>query len=226
MLRFFLLLILLFSGNLLLAQTPQTWVTVSGRVTEAESGKPMAGVSLVARPSRSGTATQTNGTFRLKAQPGDTIIFSSVGFENATYLVAKSAVQANLQISLSEKTQQLREVEITTRPSPEKINRALRNMKRAPEPSPTKAPPAPEPMFEEKVTTPVNPGAISNPASFLYNKFSKEGKEQQKMSEILEMKQRHYEDSVQRKKEADYDKLFLDRNQPFKQPQYYYYRRR
>ncbi|MBK0404095.1 carboxypeptidase-like regulatory domain-containing protein [Adhaeribacter sp. BT258] len=222
MLRFLLLLIFFSGSSLCQAQTQAVWVTVSGQVMQAETNKPLTGVSLVARPSRSGTTTQADGTFRLKARPGDTITFSSVGFQNASYFVSKTLLQANVKIVLLEKSQELQEVEITTRPSAEKINRVLRNMKREPEPSPTKAPPPPQPLFEEKETTPVKPGAISNPASFLYDKYSKEGKERQKMNEILEEKQRLKRDSVNRKKEVEYDKLFLDRNQPFKQNHFYY----
>jgi hypothetical protein len=225
MLRFLFLLIFFLGGFICQAQNQAIWVTVSGQVIQAETNKPLTGVSLVARPSRSGTTTQADGTFKLKARPGDTITFSSVGFQNATYFVSKTALQANLKIVLSEKSQELQEVEITSRPSAEKINRVLRNMKREPEPSPTKAPPPPKPLFEEKETTPVKPGAMTNPASFLYDKYSKEGKERQKMNDILEEKQRIKRDSVNRKKEVEYDQLFLDRNQPYKQ-NYFYYRKR
>ena len=221
MLRFLILLNLLFAGNLVWAQTQTDWVLVSGRVLQAETSKPLPGVTLVARPSRSGTTTLADGTFKLKAKPGDTITFSSVGFQNATYFVQKTAAQPNVKILLAEKTQELQEIEISSRPSAEKINRVLRNMKHAPEPSPTKAPPAPEPLFEEKETKPVEASVIKNPASFLYDKYSKEGKERQKMEAIYQAKR----DSAARKKQEDYDKLFLDRNRPFKQD-YFYYRRR
>ncbi|MFC5271582.1 carboxypeptidase-like regulatory domain-containing protein [Adhaeribacter terreus] len=219
--RFLFLLIFLISGSLGWAQTQSEWVVVSGRVLQAETNKPLASVTLIARPSRSGTTTLADGSFKLKAKPGDTITFSSVGFKNATYLVSKTALQPNLKILLAEKSQELQEVEITSRPSAEKINRALRNMKREPEPDPTKAPPPPKPLFEEKETTPVQATAFENPASFLYEKYSREGKERQKMAEIQKAKR----DSVAQKKQTEYDQLFLDRNKPFKQD-YFYYRRR
>jgi hypothetical protein len=219
--RYLFLLIFLFAGNLVWAQTQNGWVLVSGRVLQAETNKPLASVTLVARPSRSGTTTLADGTFKLKAKPGDTITFSSIGFKNAGYVVSKIATQPNVKIMLSEKSQELQEVEITSRPSAEKISRVLRNMKRPPEPSPTKAPPPPKPLFEEKITTPVKISAYNNPASFLYEKYSKAGKERQKMADI----QQAVIDSVNQKKEAEYDKLFLDRNRPFKE-EYFYYRNR
>lgn len=192
-------------------QTAKPTVVISGRVIADSTLAPLHGVSITARPSRLGGLSQANGTFQLKANPGDTLIFSSVGYANGRYLVTKSPAQV-IKMVLREKSTLLNEVEISTRPSPEKINRALRNIKRPPEPDPVKAPPAPQPLFEEKPTQAVKPGVLSNPASFFYDKYSREGKESQKMEEIMQAKR----DSAARKKEAAYDKLFLDRNRPFK----------
>jgi hypothetical protein len=208
-----------------MAQTQTPWVLVSGQVVQAGKENPLASVSIVARPSRSGTTSLVNGTFKLKAKPGDTITFSSLGFENGTYLVLKTAVQANIKIVLAEKSTELQEVEVSNRPSAEKIARALRNKKRPPEPQPVKAAPPGKPLFEEKPTVAVKVSAYSNPATFLYDKFSREGKENQKMAEILEAleaKEKAKQDSIKRRKEEEYDKLFLDRNEYFKNP---YYRR-
>ena len=210
-------LFLAFAG---FAQTQAPTVKVSGRVLQASDQKPLAGVTIVARPGRTATTTSATGNFSMKARPGDTLVFYSVGFKNARYLVLKNPEQV-INILLQQQDIALQEVEITSRPSAEKINRALRNMKKPAEPSPTKAPPAPEPLWEEKETTPVKPNAYNNPATFLYDKFSKEGKERQKMEEIYQQKA----DSAARAKEAEYDKLFLDRNKPFKE-QYFYYRKR
>ncbi len=204
------------------AQQQAGWVNLSGRVLQANSKVPLTSVSVVARPSRSGTTTLLNGIFKLKAKPGDTVTFSSIGFENAMYLVSKNPIQANILILLAEKSTELKEVEINTRPSAEKIARALRNQKRKPEPDPIKAPPAPKPLFAEKPTVAVKPSAYNNPASFLYDKYSRAGKERQQMQAIQEYIQNAKRDSIKRKKEEEYDNLFLDHNEPFKNP---YYRR-
>lgn len=210
-------LLLAFTG---LAQTPKPLVHISGKIVHAADQKPLAGVTVVARPGRFANVSATAGTFSIKAHPGDTLVFYSVGFKNERYLVLNKPEQ-KIQISMRPQDVELKEVEITSRPSAEKINRAMRNMKKPPEPDPTKAPPAPEPLFEEKETVPVKVNAYHNPATFLYDKFSKEGKERQKMEEIYQQKA----DSAARAKEIKYDELFLDRNKPFKQ-QYYYYRGR
>jgi hypothetical protein len=219
---FFFLVFFLLSVTTVQAQQQPGWVTVSGRVLQAGKETPMAQVSVVARPSRSGTTTAANGTFTLKAHPGDTVTFSSVGFQNGTYFVLKSALQANIRIVLAEKSTELSEVEVSTRPSAEKIARALRNQKRPPEPDPIKAPPPGKPLFKEKPAVAVQPSAYHNPATFLYDKYSREGKEKEKMANILKVKAQAIQDSITQQKEAAYDQLFLDRNEYFKNP---YYRR-
>lgn len=218
----FLWLFLWLPASCLLAQDIAPWVTVSGQVVQAGKGTSMSGVSIVARPSRSGTTTLANGTFKLKAHPGDTITFSSIGFQNATYFVLKTALQANIRIQLTEKSTELSEVEVSTRPSAEKIARALRNKKRPPEPDPMMAPAPGKPLFKEKPTVAVKASAYHNPVSALYEKYSKEGKEKQKMADILNGIEQAKRDSIARAKEAAYDQLFLDRNEFFKNP---YYRR-
>jgi hypothetical protein len=220
--QFLALVFCFFIGTTVWAQTQAGWVLVSGKVVQASKETPLASVSIVARPSRSGTTTLANGAFKLKAQPGDTITFSSLGFKNASYLVTKSAAQANLKIVLTEKATDLNEVEITNRPSAEKIARALRNQKRPPLPDPVKAPPPGKPLFKEKPPVAVKVSAYHNPATFLYDKYSREGKENQKMADILEGIEKAKQDSIARRKEAHYDSLFLDRNEYFKNP---YYRR-
>lgn len=202
------------------AQTQQPLVLISGKILHVADQKPLVGVTVVARPGRFADISSVNGNFSIKARPGDTLVFYSVGFKNERYLVLKKPEQ-RIQVLLRPQDVELKEVEITSRPSAEKINRAMRNMKKPAEPDPTKAPPAPEPLFEEKATEPVKANAYHNPATFLYDKYSKEGKERQKMDAINQQKA----DSIARAKEAKYDELFLDRNKPFKE-QYYYYRGR
>ncbi|KAA9340896.1 carboxypeptidase-like regulatory domain-containing protein [Adhaeribacter soli] len=211
MLRFLVCICFLVMAGQGFGQTQKPAVTISGRVVADSTLAPLQGVSIVARPSRFGTISQANGAFQLKANPGDTLVFSSVGFENGRYVVTQSPNQV-IKVVLKEKSTLLKEVEVSTRPSAEKINRALRNMKRPPEPDPIKAPPPAKPLIAEKPTVEIKPAAFSNPASFLYEKYSREGKERQKMEEIQQAKK----DSASRKKEAEYDKLFLDRNKPFK----------
>ena len=71
-----LLLVLLTSGALLFAQE----LTVTGKVTDKESGQPLEGVSVAIKSSPKGTTTNSNGEFTLKVPSASSVlIFSFVG---------------------------------------------------------------------------------------------------------------------------------------------------
>src|SRR5688572_3345041 len=75
------------------AQTPQPTVRVSGQVVQNADQKTLAGVTVVVRPGRLATTSTANGSFSIKARPGDTLVFYSVGFKNERYLVSKKPEQ-------------------------------------------------------------------------------------------------------------------------------------
>jgi len=71
-----LLLILLFACSSIIAQK-----TVTGKVTNKETGEPLQGVSVLGDKSSGGTVTKEDGTFSIKLKSGATnLIFSYVGF--------------------------------------------------------------------------------------------------------------------------------------------------
>ncbi|HEX5655148.1 MAG TPA: SusC/RagA family TonB-linked outer membrane protein [Chitinophagaceae bacterium] len=71
-----LLLVLLTSGAVLFAQE----LTVSGKVTDKESGQPLEGVSVAIKSSSKGTTTNSNGEFILKVPSASSVlVFSFVG---------------------------------------------------------------------------------------------------------------------------------------------------
>jgi tonB-linked outer membrane protein, susC/ragA family len=55
-------------------------VNVSGTVTSSLDGEPLAGVSVIAKGTSTGTSTDLDGHFSLSAKPGATLLFSYVGF--------------------------------------------------------------------------------------------------------------------------------------------------
>lgn len=59
----------------LLAQT----VSVKGVVTD-ESKIPLAGVSISIKNTSRGVSTDFDGNYEIKANPGDVLVFSSLGF--------------------------------------------------------------------------------------------------------------------------------------------------
>ena len=82
-------------------------VTITGKVTD-ENGLPLAGVSVVEKGKKNGTATDAAGTFTLKVSNSKaTLVFSYVGYESKQ---TKLNGQTSLTISLKAGEQRLEEV--------------------------------------------------------------------------------------------------------------------
>jgi hypothetical protein len=128
------------------------------------------------------------------------------------YLVHQRA-QSDLSIDilLEEGSLELPEVKVVGGLDYEKVNRALRNMKKPPPPKVAVKPPPPKPLYEEKKSEPVAP-SIENPASLLYDMLSKEGKDKRKVAELQEETAAQKKALEDKKKQQAYDSLFLNRN--------------
>ena len=94
------------------AVSAQTSHTVSGRVTDNKTGQPIAVASVIIKGTSQGTATDTNGIFKISVptSPDITLIISMVGYR-----------KFELEIGLSEK--QSTYVEISLEPDIIKLNR-------------------------------------------------------------------------------------------------------
>ena len=89
-----LLFFLFFSSTSLLAQE----IVVTGKVTDDSTRSPLNGVSVSVkgRTNVVGTATSADGTFRIRTSRGATLVFSSVGYNNAEAIVRGETVNVNL----------------------------------------------------------------------------------------------------------------------------------
>lgn len=96
----------------LLGQVVAQSRTVTGKVTGAEDGAPLPGVSVVVKGTTTGTATNADGTFTVNV-PGDasTLIFRYIGYMNKEVPVGANS---NLNVRLDLDNKQLAEVVITT----------------------------------------------------------------------------------------------------------------
>lgn len=65
---------------LLLSVAAMAQNVVSGKVTDVKDGTPVQGVTVAVKGTQSGTQTGVDGSFKLTAPAGATLIFSSVGF--------------------------------------------------------------------------------------------------------------------------------------------------
>ncbi len=80
-------------------------IRVTGRVTSAEGGEGLAGVSITVKGSRIGTTTDVSGNYAITVPDNATLVFSSVGYETKEVVVAGQAV-INVTLSLSVKVQE------------------------------------------------------------------------------------------------------------------------
>jgi TonB-linked SusC/RagA family outer membrane protein len=101
------------------AQQNKTF-TMQGTVKD-EMGEVLAGVSIYQKNKVTiGTSSDENGKFSIKAQRGDVIIFSYIGFDPFEYLVTEE--KQDLNITLAETTSKLDEVVVTALGKQRKIS--------------------------------------------------------------------------------------------------------
>ena len=86
--------------------------TVSGTVSDPE-GQPLLGVTVLVKGTKSGTATDIDGKFTLKAKEGDVLEFSSVGFDIQTRKVTGAGKTISMKIVMKEEVQQIEGVVVT-----------------------------------------------------------------------------------------------------------------
>lgn len=89
----FSILVCLFTYNLAVAQT----VSVSGKVTAADGGEELIGVSIKRAGGKTVATTDGFGTFRLKADVGTKLTFSYIGYREQTVTVKGASLNVVLQ---------------------------------------------------------------------------------------------------------------------------------
>ena len=80
-------------------------VSVSGQVLDASDNSPMPGVSVIVRGTTTGTVTDMDGNFALKAAESDVLDFSFIGYQSQS-----ASPAANLRILLQPESQDLDDV--------------------------------------------------------------------------------------------------------------------
>lgn len=98
-----------------------TWLTakalaqdyaVSGKVTDARTGEPTAGINVIVKGTVTGTVTDNNGTFSLQVKDSpSTLVFSFIGYITKEVQVTSTSTQVD--VSLDEDVTSLEEVVIT-----------------------------------------------------------------------------------------------------------------
>lgn len=83
--------------------------TIRGIVKDAK-GQPLPGVSVVVKGTTNGTQTDANGSFTIRANIGDVLVFSFLGYKKQEATITGTAT---IDISLAEDHSQLQEVVVT-----------------------------------------------------------------------------------------------------------------
>ena len=102
----FVLLAILMLSPMSMAQAQTQAITVTGVVTSAVDGEPIIGVNVQVKGTNTGTITDFNGEYQIKAQQGATLIFSFIGYERFEAKVSGS----KLDVLLREDSESLEEV--------------------------------------------------------------------------------------------------------------------
>lgn len=85
--------------------------SVSGLITGSENGEPLSGVNVLIKGTNRGTITDFDGNYQINVQSGETIVFSSLGFE--TQEIPYTG-QSTLDVTLVADLESLDEVVVTS----------------------------------------------------------------------------------------------------------------
>ncbi|HDR67647.1 MAG TPA: SusC/RagA family TonB-linked outer membrane protein, partial [Bacteroidaceae bacterium] len=81
--------------------------TINGTITDAETGEPLIGVTVRIEGTTTGTTTDMDGNYSIRAFSGQTLVFSYIGYNTVSVIVTDQTI-VNLTMSLS--TEELEEV--------------------------------------------------------------------------------------------------------------------
>lgn len=84
--------------------------TLTGKVTEIANGMPLPGVNVTVKGTNQGTVTNMEGTYTINVESGETLVFSSLGFETQEISIAS---QTTINIGMVANLEGLDEVVIT-----------------------------------------------------------------------------------------------------------------
>ena len=95
--------------------------TIQGQVLEnTEPPLPLAGVNIMIKGTTTGTVSDGNGYFSIKAKRGDVLVFKFIGFKDYEYVISRAI--SNLTVSLSADAEMLDEIIVTGISEEKKLN--------------------------------------------------------------------------------------------------------
>ena len=88
---------ILFAAAMMYAQS--NFLTVTGKVTDADTNEALPGASIVEKGTSNGTVTDVNGNYSMKVEQGKTLVFSFVGYETQELKVSNAEMNVSLKPS-------------------------------------------------------------------------------------------------------------------------------
>ena len=90
-----------------LLTTAISYAQVKGKVTDQKTGDILPGVSIVIKGTITGTITDFNGEYAMKASPGDSLLFSFIGYKPISVAVGSNTT---INVKMEENQQEIDEV--------------------------------------------------------------------------------------------------------------------
>ena len=183
------------------APAATTVVRIRGMVVGAHDRAPIPGAGVFVTATRQGTVADVIGAFQLTIQRTDTLVVRAVGFQPRFFTVKPTTPeQFAIEVQLLPDSVQLGQVNISAdRPDRPEINRALRAIRRPSAALPMLRHPVGKPIFEPgPVEAPAPAEALLNPVSFLYEQFSRAGRNRRKLAEWEERRAAEVEEERRR----------------------------
>lgn len=126
----FLIFISLIMSNLAFSQGEIKYITFSGLVIDSKSKEPLPGAYITIPSAGRGTLSNSKGYFVLGVFPGDTVIFSYLGFKKQFHIIPrKTDVDYSVFVELQIDSKMLKEVKVYPFSTEEEFKQALVDMK-------------------------------------------------------------------------------------------------
>lgn len=158
-------------------------IAIQGEVISNETGEVVPYVHIIDQTKNQGTISDLSGKFEIMIDPTDTLVFSAVGFEKLTIVLAHEAINLAepVRISLTPSTYELAPVQIHAFKDEAGFKQDILNLKLPDE--------KPKIVIPGTYNGPRDPNArfslASGPLSAVQNMFSKEAKELRKYNEVI-----------------------------------------
>lgn len=176
-------------------------VRIRGLVLAAQDHHPIPGAGVFVTATRQGTVADVLGSFQLTIARTDTLVVRAIGFVPRFFtLKSTTPDQIAIELLLQPDSVQLGQVNITAdRADRAEINRALRGIRRPSTALPMAHRSVGKPIFDPRpVEAPPPPEALLNPVSFLYEQFSRAGRNRRKLADWEAQRAAELEDERRR----------------------------